>query len=65
MHERAVVEASSSHVDVLELMVPFLWEAGIKTDEGEKAKDVLVENVVVAVDVVRHLHTRLQVLMLK
>jgi len=49
------------HVDVLVLVVPGLWQARVKAQEGEGAEDVLVKGLVIAVDVVGHLqHTATQ-----
>ena len=48
-------EGIPHHVDVLVLVVPHPGLPGVEAQHGEGAPGVLVEDVVVAVDVVRHL----------
>ena len=45
------------HVDVLILVEPFAWHPGVKPQERECTEDILVQLQVVAMYVMRHLHS--------
>ncbi len=45
------------HVDVLILVEPFAWHPGVKSQERECTEDVFIQLQVVAVYVMRHLHS--------